>query len=126
MNISQNLHKFFVSFHTKIESIKSRMLRLFNTYPYIFFVILILIFARYGMHQERRSKKTLRADFNRAVRELAVKKAIGYNKAYNHIYDIFRGMHNLGECKVDINYICTNINYLAECLDIALAELNKN
>lgn len=76
------------------------------------------------LEKDRRSKAQLKTDFNRAVRKLAIQRGIAHSNAYSHIYNIFASKH-LFNHKVDMKFLEKNINYLAECLDIVLSELNK-
>lgn len=76
------------------------------------------------LEKDRRSKAQIKTDFNRAVRKLAIQRGIPHSNAYTLIYNIFSSKH-LFNHKVDMKFLEKNINYLAECLDITLSELNK-
>lgn len=76
------------------------------------------------LEKDRRSKAQIKTDFNRAVRKLAIQRGIPHSNAYTIIYNIFSSKH-LFNHKVDMKFLEKNINYLAECLGIALSELNK-
>lgn len=76
------------------------------------------------LEKNRRSKAQIKTDFNRAVRKLAIQRGIPHSNAYTIIYNIFSSKHLFNQ-KVDMKFLEKNINYLAECLDITLSELNK-
>ena len=72
----------------------------------------------------RRSKKELRAELNKAIRLLAEQKfEKDYAVAYSHIYDEFSKMHCIDREKINIDYLSKNNDYLAECLTLATSEL---
>lgn len=71
-----------------------------------------------------RSKAELKATFNRKVRLLAEQKFNrDYPRAYQFVYGIFANTHNITE-KINMAYIGKNIDYLAECVEIVLSELD--
>lgn len=72
----------------------------------------------------RRNKAKLKAHFNNCVRKLANVKFKNYGDAYNFVYKEFARSHNFYDTEINIDFISKNIDYLQECLEITLHELN--
>lgn len=71
----------------------------------------------------RRSKQELVSRLNKTIRLLAEQKFNkNYREAYRFIYGEFSKLHCIKE-KINLEYLKTNNDYLAECLSIATCEL---
>ena len=71
----------------------------------------------------RRSKQELVSRLNKTVRLLAEQKFNkNYREAYRFVYGEFSKLHCIKE-KINLEYLKTNNDYLAECLSIATCEL---
>ena len=71
----------------------------------------------------RRSKQELVSRLNKTIRLLAEQKFNkNYREAYRFIYSEFSKLHCIKE-KINLEYLKTNNDYLAECLSIATCEL---
>ena len=71
----------------------------------------------------RRSKQELVSRLNKTIRLLAEQKfKKNYREAYRFIYGEFSKLHCIKE-KINLEYLKTNNDYLAECLSIATCEL---
>lgn len=71
----------------------------------------------------RRSKQELVSRLNKTIRLLAEQKFNkNYREAYRFIYGEFSKLHCIKE-KINLEYLKTNNDYLAECLSIVTCEL---
>lgn len=76
------------------------------------------------IEKSKRNKEQLATSINKNIRLLAEQKFNrDYGKAYNHIYSIFASKHLINE-KISMSYLRKNNDYLAECLEIVLSELD--
>lgn len=76
------------------------------------------------VEKSRRSKAILAKKLNQYVRIIANQKFNGsYQEAYNYIYNIFSEKHFITE-KINIDYLKKNMDYLQECVEIALSEMD--
>lgn len=78
------------------------------------------------IEKSRRSKAEIKSKFNKYVRLLAEQSFNrDYPKAYCYIYSIFRSKHNFTDTdKIDMKFLDKNIDYLQECLEIVLSEID--
>lgn len=74
----------------------------------------------------RRDTKKLRTHFNNLVRKLANQRGSGYSEAFNFVYSEFSKLHCFYDTDINIDFVCKNLDYLNECIEIALYEINKN
>lgn len=80
----------------------------------------------YLIEKIRRNKQEIKAAFNRNVRLLSMLTNKNYSHTYAKIYNIFKNKHNFSyKIKIDIDFISKNIDYLEECLEITLSEINE-
>lgn len=76
------------------------------------------------IEKSKRNKAQLATELNKSIRTLAEQKFNkDYGKAYTHIYGIFASNHLINE-KISMSYLRKNNDYLAECLEIVLSELD--
>lgn len=76
------------------------------------------------VEKSRRSKAILAKKLNQYVRIIANQKFNGsYQEAYNYIYNIFSEKHFITE-KINMDYLKKNMDYLQECVEIALSEMD--
>lgn len=75
------------------------------------------------IERAKRSKAQIITKFNKTVRLLADQRFNrDYPKAYNYVYGIFASKHCINE-QVNMQFLKNNIDYLTECLEIALSEI---
>lgn len=76
------------------------------------------------IEKSKRNKEQLATAINKNIRLLAEQRFNrDYGKAYNHIYGIFASKHLIND-KISMSYLRKNNDYLAECLEIVLSELD--
>lgn len=76
------------------------------------------------VEKSRRSKAILAKKLNQYVRIIANQKFNGsYQEAYNYVYNIFSEKHFITK-KINMDYLKKNIDYLQECVEIALSEMD--
>lgn len=74
--------------------------------------------------ESKRNTKKLRTHFNNLVRKLVKQRGGGYSEAFNFVYSEFAKLHCLYDTEINIDYISKNLNYLQECIEIALHAIN--
>lgn len=76
------------------------------------------------IEKSRRSKETLAKKLNQYIRTIAQQKFNNnYKEAYRYIYGIFGEKHFISD-KINMDFLRKNIDYLHECVEIALSEMD--